>query len=147
LGDDIQVTQAVKVADLFEHIGETIQTDLVTLSHRAFAQDISVSKTMRQLLAKLGDQLSLAMESAIQAVVELDQNAAEEVLTIKRNINHLLTQAEGIQAQAMAVEEWVLETMRIEMTLLENFKRVYRNLVEISNQILPDTTRGKVNFL
>jgi len=145
--DDVKVTQAVKIADLFEHIGGIIQSDLVNLSHRAFAQDINVSKTMRQLLAKLGDQLSMALESAIQAVGELNQTAAQEVLTAKRSINNLLTRAEEIQAQAMAEEEWTLETMRIEMTLLENFKRVYRNLVEISNQILPDTTKGKINIL
>ncbi|TNG01531.1 MAG: Na/Pi cotransporter family protein, partial [Gammaproteobacteria bacterium] len=81
-----QLGLAMKATDLFESVGDVIETELVDISYKAIDEDIRSSDTIRHLFSKLGDKLSHAIESTVQAVRELDEKAAEEVITIKADI-------------------------------------------------------------
>ena len=91
---------------------------------------------------ELIDKLSTALLATIKAVKELDQNAAEEVLTMKSEINRLLKQALKLQTQSLAgVSSEQIEGIRLEMTALECMKRVYTFMKRISREFVPQEIR------
>lgn len=136
------VALAMRVADSFESVGDVIETELVGLGYRALDENIHASDTLRHLYSKLGDQLSAAIEAAVRAVREWDQRAADEVLTMKAEIDHLISQALEIQSQALTkVGTEEIEIIRIEMTVLENLKRIHTHLKRIAREIMPREVR------
>ncbi len=136
------VALSMKGADTFESISDVIETDLVNLYYRVDDEGIEPSETMQHLLRQLGDKLEQALGSTIQAVRELDQRAAQDVLTMKAEIDHLFDQALELQSRSLAGSEKGIETIRIEMTLLENLKRIYTYLKRIARTLLPEEVGG-----
>jgi hypothetical protein len=64
------------------------------------------------------------------------------VLTIKEDIDRLINQALELQSQALAeVGPEQIEVMRMEMTALENFKRIHTYLKRIAREIVPLAVR------
>ena len=140
--DSRGVVVALRVADGFESVGDVIETDLVGLCYRALDENITVSDTMRHLFIKLGDQLSDALDAAVRAVREGDQRAADEVFTMKTEIDHLINRALEIQSKALAeVGPEEIEILRMEMTALENLKRIHTYLKRIAREIVPQEVR------
>jgi phosphate:Na+ symporter len=136
--ESADVGLAMQVVDGLESVGDVIETDLVRLGYQVLDEDIQTSEAMRYLFHELGDKLSLAIESTIRAVRDTDQRAANEVLTIKADIDHLITQALALQSEAIAkVGPEQVEVIRLEMTALENLKRIHTYLKRIARQILP----------
>ena len=113
-------------ADEFESIGDVIETDLTTLAYRAIHEDIQPSETIMHIHTKLGNKLLEALTATIQAVREDDQTAANNVLNMKPEIELLINQALDIQSLALAkVGAKQIEAIRMEMSVLEGFKRIY----------------------
>jgi phosphate:Na+ symporter len=140
--EGVDLALAMKAADGIESVGDVIETELVGLGYRTLDEDIQTSDAMRHLLNKLGDKLSTALDSTIRAVREEDERAADEVLTIKADVDHLISQALELQSQALAeVSPEQIEIMRMEMTALENFKRIHTYLKRIAREIVPQEIR------
>jgi len=136
--ESTDIALAMIVADEFESVGDVIETDLCNLGIRALNEDIRASDTMKHLLIKLGDKLLEALQSTVRAVKEEDQRAADEVLTMKAEIDHLIQQAMDIQSQALTeIGPDKIEIFRMEMTALENFKRIHTFLKRIARKIVP----------
>jgi phosphate:Na+ symporter len=134
---------AMLAADEFESIGDTIETDIVGVCLRALDEDIQVSDATRYLFDDLGDKITMAMESTIRAVKDVDQLAAEEVITMKKQINKVIRKALAIQAAALAeVGGDQIEAIRMEMTVLENLKRIHTYLKRIASKIVPLEVAG-----
>jgi phosphate:Na+ symporter len=141
--ESTEVALAMKVADGFESVGDVIETDLVRLGYRALDENLQASDAMRVLFSELGDKLSTALDSTIRAVREDDERAADEVLTIKADIDHLIGKALELQSQALAqVGPEQIELMRVEMTVLENFKRIHTLLKRVARDIVPQAVRA-----
>ena len=134
---------AMKLADGFENIGDVIESDLVELGAHVLDQDIKSSDAMRYIYKELTDKLIAALAATIRAVKELDQNAAEEVLTMKSEINRLLNQALELQTQSLTgLSSEKIEVLRFEMTALESMKRIYTFLKRITREFVPQEIRG-----
>lgn len=140
--ESTEVALAMKVADDFESVGDVIETDLVRLGYRSLDKNLRASNTIRHLFDELGNKLETAIEATICAARDLDQRAASEVLTMKAEIDHLMNQALEIQSQALAeVGPERIETIRMEMTVLENLKRIHTYLKRISREIVSQEVR------
>ena len=61
---------------------------------------------------------------------------------MKAEIDHLFDQALELQSRSLAGPEKGIETIRIEMTLLENLKRIYTYLKRIARTLLPEEVGG-----
>jgi phosphate:Na+ symporter len=138
---------AMLAADEFESIGDTIETDLVGLCFHALDEDIQASDATRYLFHDLGDKITAALELTVRAVRDLDQLAAEEVITMKKQINKVIRKALAIQLaiQAAALAEVggdQIEAIRMEMTVLENLKRIHTYLKRIASKIVPLEVAG-----
>ena len=141
--ESAEVALAMKVADGFESVGDVIETDLVGLGYRALDENLRASDAMRVLFTELGDKLTTALDSTIRAVREDDERAADEVLTIKADIDHLIGKALELQSQALAqVGPGEIELMRVEMTVLENLKRIHTLLKRVARDIVPQAVRA-----
>jgi Na+/phosphate symporter len=82
-------------------------------------------QNVRFEIARMGDIVAEMLSDLREAIRELDQVAAQEVLTLKADIDRLLDQALEIQSQSLAEAERGVETTRMEMTLLDNLKRIH----------------------
>ena len=131
------IAHAMRAVDLLESIGDVIETDLVTIGHRIIDTDFTVSDAFRHLLEELGDKIASALSLTTQAIKELDQKAAQEVLNMKPDIDRLLEQALELQSQALA-DVSDMEMTRLEMTLLNSLKQIQTYLKRINRQLLPD---------
>lgn len=134
-GEDIALS--MKATDLFESVGDVIETELVNLGYKTIDKDIKTSDTMRHLLVNLGEKLQEAIENTIKAVKEQDQIAADEVITVKADIDQLLSEALRLQSQGLMSDESAIDAMRIEMTYLDNMKRIHTYLKRLVREILP----------
>lgn len=133
---------AMITADEFESIGDVIETDLTNLAYRTIHEKIQPTETIRHIHTKLGNKLLDALSLTIRAVKEDDQGAANDVLNMKTEIDHLIMQAIDIQSLALAkVGSKQIEAIRIEMTILENFKRIYTFLKRIARKVVPPELR------
>lgn len=128
---------AMRTVDQLESIGDVIETDLVNIGYHIIDTDFKGSDTYRHLLEKLGDKIAQALSLTTQAIRELDQKSAQEVLNMKPDIDRLLAQALEFQSQAL-VEFSDMETTRLEMNLLNNLKQMQTYLKRINRQLLPD---------
>ena len=128
---------AMRTVDLLESIGDVLETDLVNIGYKIADGEFVESETYLHLLKKLGDKIYEALSSTTQAIRELDQKAAQEVLNMKPEIDHLLEQALEFQSQALA-DATDIEMTRIEMTLLSSLKQIQTYLKRINRQLVPD---------
>jgi phosphate:Na+ symporter len=119
--ESAEVALAMKVADTFESVGDVVETDLMKVGYRMLDENIQVSEAMRHLFHELGDKLEEALQSTITAVREDDERAADKVLTIKADVDHLISQALELQSTALAeLGPEQIDVIRMEMTALEN---------------------------
>jgi phosphate:Na+ symporter len=141
--ESTQVALAMKAADSFESVGDVIETDLVGVGYRILDEDIQISDAMRHLVMELGDKLETALETTIRAVKDGDERAAAAVLTMKADVDHLINQALELQSAALAgVGLEQIEIIRMEMTVLENLKRIHTYLKRIAKLIVPQEIRA-----
>jgi phosphate:Na+ symporter len=141
--ESTQVALAMKAADSFESVGDVIETDLVGVGYRILDEDIQISDAMRHLVMELGDKLETALETTIRAVKDGDERAAAAVLTMKADVDHLINQALELQSASLAgVGLEQIEIIRMEMTVLENLKRIHTYLKRIAKLIVPQEIRA-----
>lgn len=137
-----EVGFTMKVADEIESVGDVIETDLVNLGYQAFDSNIQSSETMRHIFKELGDKIEKALSAAIKAIKDNDENAANEVLAMKSDINLLLKQALDLQTQTLTdVSPEKVISIRLEMSALESMKRIHTYLKRIAKEIVPKEIR------
>lgn len=61
---------------------------------------------------------------------------------MKNDIDRLLAQAHELQTRSLVEEDKGIETTRMEMTLLENLKRIHTYSKRIVRDVLPEDVRG-----
>ena len=136
--ESADVALAMKVADEFESVGDVIESNLTSLGYMVLDENIQPSDAMRYLFDQLGDKISTAIDATVRAVRDADQRAAGEVLTMKADIDHLINQALELQSSALAeVGPDQIKVIRMEMTAVENLKRIYTYLKRIAREIVP----------
>ena len=99
-----EVGLAMKAADEIESVGDVIETDLVSVGYQAIDQNLQSSETMQHLFKELGDKLEFALAATITAIKEEDETAANEVLAMKSEVNHLLKEAMDLQTKALKLQ-------------------------------------------
>ena len=133
-----EIALAMKGADLFESIGDVIETELVDMGYRVLDENITVSETMRHLVEHLADKIEEAISSTTKAVRDLDQKAAQNVINMKADIDNSIAKALEVQAQALITADSDIEIIRMEMTLLDNLKRIHTYCKRIAIHVLPE---------
>jgi phosphate:Na+ symporter len=126
-------------ANDLENIGDIIETDMVHLGNEGIDAQVTISEETREILRKLHDVVSTTTELAIDAVVENDQRAAQEVIALKGDITRLMESAAMHETQRLVAEEPNrLAAYTLEMDLIEKLKRIYYFAKRMSKAVVPE---------
>jgi phosphate:Na+ symporter len=126
-------------ANDLENIGDIIETDLVHLGHEGIEAQVSISEQTRGVLRKLHDIISMTAELAIDAVMEGDQRAAQEVIGMKADINRLVESATMHEIHRLVAEEPNrLAAYTLEIDIIEKLKRVYYFAKRMAKSVAPE---------
>ena len=109
-----------------ENIGDIIETDLVYLGNEGIKSQVQISEETRAVLNKLHNIVATTAELAIDAVMEDDQLAAQEVIGMKADITRLMESAALHETERLVAEEPNrLAAYSLEMDIIEKLKRIY----------------------
>lgn len=136
-----QIALIMKAADLFESVGDVLETDLVEIGSRAIEKKVQLNDEMRLLVQKLGGKLALALMLTTRAIRDLDEKAALDVIHMKKDIDYLINEAFELQSKNLAAGQPDIEMTRMELTLFENFKRMHSYLKRIAIDVVPKDVR------
>jgi len=133
--DFLQLMSAV--SDL-ENIGDTIETNLVDLGFDRIDAGISISKPTRQVLSDFHRVVTSAVETAVQAVSQSNQEAAKSVIAMKQEIAGLVDSAAAHQAERLVAEEPNrIPAYTIEIDIIEKLKRIYLFSRGMAKSVMP----------
>ncbi|MCP5406339.1 MAG: Na/Pi cotransporter family protein [Chromatiaceae bacterium] len=109
-----------------ENIGDTIETNLVVLGNERIEAGVSISKPTRKVLSDFHLVIERALDTAIQAVSQGNQEAAKLVIDMKEEISKLADSAATHQAARLVAEEPNrIPAYTIEIDIIEKQKRIY----------------------
>jgi len=124
--DTDHVADYMAVANHIENIADMIETNMVEAGSERLQHNVRMSEATQEVLSALHEQVSWAVETALEALAKSDQELAEEVMAAKLEINRLANMAEDHLANRLTADEPNrLETFRIEIEIIEYLKRVY----------------------
>ncbi|MES9888807.1 MAG: Na/Pi cotransporter family protein, partial [Candidatus Sedimenticola sp. 6PFRAG1] len=109
-----------------ENIGDTIETNMVVLGNQRIDTGVSISQPTRKVLTDFHQAIQKALGAAIQAVSQINREAAEVVINMKQEIANLANSAEAHQAERLVAEEPNrIPAYTIEIDIIEKQKRIY----------------------
>ncbi len=122
-----------------ENIGDIIETDLVYLGNEGIDNQVAISNETRAMLAKLHDVVSTTAELAIDAVMENDEQAAQEVIGMKADIGRLMESAAMHESRRLVAEEPNrLAAYTLEIDIIEKLKRIYYFSKRMAKAVMPE---------
>ncbi len=121
-----------------ETLADVIETELSELGKRFLVKERQVSDTTRKIFAELFTEIHKAVENAVAAVQNNDQNLANEVLIkngviIRLSEDLLERKSEGLGRDKAGQ----LETARIEISLIDKLRRTYSLAKRIARIVVP----------
>lgn len=124
--------------DNMENLADVIETDLVLLGRKAVEMTARSGDQTRELLLEVYTTVSHSVEMAVQAVRDNDQRAAESVLMLKDDIRDLSERLLTRKAQRLTEKDRdYLELMRLEMSFVDQMRRIYTLAKRIAKVVLP----------
>ncbi|MDX2494206.1 MAG: Na/Pi cotransporter family protein [Desulfuromusa sp.] len=125
-------------ADTLESIGDILETDLSGLGVRMIQNKLQPSQTMKVILEALHGKVYLALESAVKAVVDKDQLAAQNVLALRKSVNEAVETAFRRQVKSLAQSDQKrLEALHIEFEMTDKLKQIYSLSKRIARLFVP----------
>ncbi len=126
---DKQTAEFLKLMEAvgeLENIGDSIETNLVTLGMHRMQEGVAISPPTQRVLSDLHRVVSKAVKGAVHAVSQNNEMAAESVIRMKSEINKLANSAAVHQARRLVAKEPNrIAAYTIEMDIVEKFKRIY----------------------
>ena len=131
--------QLSQAADTLEGIGDVLETDLCELGLKMIEKNLQPSETILMILQTLHEQVYQALEAAVRAIVNNDQRAAQEVISLRSAINQGVDAAFRRKSESLAlsgVER--LEILQIEFEVTDKLKRIYSLCKRIARLYVPN---------
>jgi phosphate:Na+ symporter len=138
------LVKLMSAANDLENIGDIIETDLVYLGNEGIDNQVAISKETRAMLAKLHEVVSTTAELAIDAVMENDEQAAQEVISMKADIGRLMDSAAMHESRRLVAEEPNrLAAYTLEIDIIEKLKRIYYFSKRMAKAVMPEEITGR----
>jgi phosphate:Na+ symporter len=127
-----------------ENIGDIIETDLVALGRKRIDANVTVSEATQEVLASLHKSVAAAVERALHSLANNDQQAAQDVIFMKSEINRLVDAASAHQTSRLVAEEPNrLAAYSVEVDVIEKLKRIYYFAKRIAKAVVPEEVSDK----
>ena len=122
-----------------ENIGDLIETDLIHLGHERIEHGVSISPATQKILTKLHKMVSDTVEIATSALMEEDLTAAQEVISMKTEIDKLVDSAARHQVKRLVADEPNrLAAYALEIDITGKLKRIYYHANRIAGTVVPE---------
>jgi phosphate:Na+ symporter len=135
----------IKGLDDIERIADTVRSDLIPLGRSAHEQGFETTDTTQHILSTLYERVSHAVRQATEAIADVDQNKALEVVNMKTEIGGLIKESLQYQADRVApTTPNLIATFRMEDEVIDALRRLYRLSRRLAKSLLPEAvvTRG-----
>jgi len=123
-----------------ETLSDVVETDLSNMAKKMIHKNQRVSKTTRATFEELYIEVYRSVELAVKSIRDADQQAASQVINKKATIREL---SENLLARKSAEigrdRAETLASARIEISLIDKLRRIYRLARRIAKIELPPT--------
>ncbi|MEN8801495.1 MAG: Na/Pi cotransporter family protein, partial [Thiogranum sp.] len=124
--------------DNMENLADVIETELVALGHKLVDLKSVPGEETRKMLIDFHTTIVRAVELTVQAIRDNDQRAAESVLMLKDQIREHSERLLARKAERLTVDDPdYLELVRIEMSFVDQMRRIYTLTKRIAKVVLP----------
>jgi phosphate:Na+ symporter len=128
----------MSTSDYIESIGDVIESTSLEAAEHVAEADIEPSETTLGMFADLHEAVTTAVSSAVASVRDVDERAAQNVLAQKLAVNERIEQVLRHQARRLAVVDPNRPaTFRLEMEVVDGYKRMYTLSKRIAKRVLP----------
>ena len=136
--ESVELQGLLTATDNMENLADVIETNIVTLARKAADVRSTTGDDTLSLLTELYSSIVEAVENAVKAIRDNDQQAAESVLMLKDTIrdqteNLLSRKAERLKAE----DPGYLDLVRLEMGFVDQMRRIYTLAKRIAKVPLP----------
>ncbi|MDH3616718.1 MAG: Na/Pi cotransporter family protein [Gammaproteobacteria bacterium] len=130
--------------DEVQRIGTVVRNDLIGVGRQLIESDIETSETTQHALTALYDQVRSAVTLAVDAIAELDESKALEVVQMKSTVNGLIDGALDYQQERIApTEPQLIALFRLEDEVIDALKRIYSLSKRLANLLLPHAVAAR----
>jgi phosphate:Na+ symporter len=127
-----------------ENLANIINDELVAVGKGINELKTEPSEATLLLVKNLADKIAYAIDQVIKAVREDDETAAEEVITLKEEIQQIAQAFLTRQSERIAiVDSGHLDMVRMEMELLDKLRSIYTLAKRIAKDFVPDEVASK----
>lgn len=121
-----QLNALIAVVNQIENIGDSIETNLVSLGEQRLRDDVHVSGETEQAMQPLFELTVEALDNAVRALAYRDAKAAGEVVAMKGRVHETAEQLyEHLGRRLIADAPNRVITFKVENDIIEQLKRVY----------------------
>jgi phosphate:Na+ symporter len=137
--ESLEFQGLMMATDNMESLADVIETDLVTLGHKWVELKTAPSDETRKMLIDFHTTILKTVELTVQAIRDNDQRAAESVLMMKGEIREHSERLLARKAERLSVDDPdYLELVRIEMSYVDQMRRIYTLAKRIAKVVLPE---------
>ena len=120
-----------------DYVGDLIEVNMVDLGIRRVTQGFKISEPTQKVLDTLHVVVSDALKAAMRAVVEFDEDFANRVLIMQKDVNRLVEKANLHQAQRILSEDsGKFEAYSVEVDIIEKLKRIYYYSMQMAKTVV-----------
>ena len=127
-----------------ENLADIINDELVDIGKNFVDLKIKSSEATSLLVVDLADKVGFAVDQIIQAVREDDETAAEDVITLKGEVNQIADDFLVRQSERLGIKDAdQLNLVRLEMDILNKLRNIYTLTKRIAKDFVPDEIASK----
>jgi phosphate:Na+ symporter len=136
--ESLEFQGLMTATDNMESLADVIETDLVSLGRKLADLKSAPGEETRKMLVDFHTTVVKSVELAVRAIRDNDQRAAESVLMMKDAIREHSERLLARKAERLTVDDPdYLELVRIEMSFVDQMRRIYTLTKRIAKVVLP----------
>ena len=125
-GSTDELMDLMEATNNLEAIGDLIETNLVTLGRDRLANGYEVGAESRRMIEEIHHDVGLALDLAVAALVEANEEEARAVSAMKSDMNDKAKDiAEHYARRLVAPDDNRIELYRFETDVVANLRRIY----------------------
>ncbi|MGB0671175.1 MAG: PhoU domain-containing protein, partial [Rhodospirillales bacterium] len=135
-GEAADMVRLMRTADYVEQIGDLVETDMVELGYVRLSKQVTVSEETRSTLITLHALTDEAIRLALLALVRGEKELAEQVMTLKAEVDEKARIAtDRVASRLTADSPGRLASYRLETQLIERLKRIFYFAKRIAKEV------------
>jgi len=116
-----------------ESIGDVLEINLVNVGLSRLEHAVVISDETQKVLLSIADVCRRAIKDSIRSIAELDRDAAERVINMKRDFKSVANKAsKHLTDRLNTPEKNRLNTFNVEMDMIDKLQRIYFHAARLS---------------